>query len=94
MYRVGPVFMLTIMATLILIACQPLQTPIASAPEYAHPEALASTERLCGSVNVASSRTNYLNRLGWFSQLRSVFEQFWVNDPHGRARDPESFGTP
>ena len=44
MYRFGHMFMLTMLATLILSACQPLQAPIASAPEYAHPEALASTE--------------------------------------------------
>ncbi len=40
MVRLGLVFMLTILATLILSACQPLQAPIASAPEYAHPEAI------------------------------------------------------
>jgi thiosulfate/3-mercaptopyruvate sulfurtransferase len=56
MYRFGPMFMLTMLATLILSACQPLQAPIAAAPEYAHPEALASTEWLAEHLTDPSVR--------------------------------------
>mgnify|MGYP003574225193 CR=1 FL=1 len=53
-YTFGAVLM--VLAVLSLNACQPLQAPTAAAPEYAHPEALASTAWLAEHLDDPSVR--------------------------------------